>query len=203
MKRRPTSTAATNGGYTLIEIMLAISVLLVMTAVVWPPVNRMYADFRLKQATERVRVKLAGTRIRSLDSGTIYQFRFEPGGTNYLLIPYELEAGDNPSGSTTTASTTGAMTFAGVLPETMRFDYPSDDQPPAERLTAEFLDGLAEAFQLEKLAWSPPILFYPDGTATQVAFDVVDNERQTLIRLSVRDLTGAVTVSRVESETDR
>ena len=42
--------------------------------------------------------------------------------------------------------------------------------------------------------WSPPVLFYSDGT-TSDADVVLVNERNTAIRISLRGLTGIASVS--------
>ena len=102
----------TRCGYTLLEMLMVLSVLVVMTAIVFPPLNRMYADHYLKRSVEEVRIKLTSTRIHALDSGVTYQFRFEPEGQHYLVIPYEsdiLAAPDAFSGNN--ASTLGGVLF--------------------------------------------------------------------------------------------
>ena len=141
----------------------------------------------------------------ALDSGVTYQFRFEPEGQHYLMIPYEsdvLAAPDASSGDS--ASTLGGASFkyAGKLPEDIRFAFEEDVDGTAERLPDELLDGLPDAHDLKDAAWSPPLLFYPDGTAIDAAFRAIDSKSQ-LVRLSVRGLTGAVTVSSVEMEDER
>lgn len=192
-------------GYTLLEMLMVLSVLVVMTAIVFPPLNRMYADHFLKRSVEEVRVKLTSTRIHALDSGVTYQFRFEPEGQHYLMIPYEsdvLAAPDASSGDSATTLGGASFKYAGKLPEDIRFAFEEDVDGTAERLPDELLDGLPDAHDLKDAAWSPPLLFYPDGTAIDATFRAIDSKSQ-LVRLSVRGLTGAVTVSSVEMEDER
>jgi len=47
--------------------------------------------------------------------------------------------------------------------------------------------------------WSPPIVFYPDGT-TSTAQVVMKNEHDRQVRLSLRGLTGVVRVDSVGSD---
>ena len=59
---------------------------------------------------------------------------------------------------------------------------------------AETVDYGTDSLGSVEADWSQPILFYPDGT-TSTARLVLKNERDHSIELSLRGLTGAVTVS--------
>ena len=69
----------------------------------------------------------------------------------------------------------------------------------SEPLSSLDVQGLADAGELTGLTWSEPILFYSDGTSTEVTFQVIDGEAGEMT-VSVRDLTGAVSVKDTTSE---
>jgi prepilin-type N-terminal cleavage/methylation domain-containing protein len=166
-------------GYTLLEMLLVLAVLLALAAIAWPRVMRVYGDQQLKSAAEEVRVELAGTRIRAVDSGLIYQFRYEPGGVRYVSVPYErddFEAFDS-GGMAPSRIRCGA----GELPAGMRFE-PLEGFESGEPIMPDVVAGLPDAPMLGGANWSPPVLFRPDGSGEDVAFDVMD-ARQQFIRI--------------------
>lgn len=184
------TTERPRGGFTLIEVLLALVIILVMTALAWTPLISSWSEHRLKAATEDVRSVLGGTRIHSLENDAIWQFRFEPGGDHFLRIPYRQSAEDSKSAS----GLDGRMSL--ILPEGITFsEGESLATATRESLTAQDVEGLPDSGELSGISWSAPILFYPDGSATEAEFQVVDEEAgEMTIRL--RDLTGGVRVSR-------
>jgi prepilin-type N-terminal cleavage/methylation domain-containing protein len=186
-------------GYTLLEMALALAVVAVLFSISWPVMRRVHADSRLKGAVEEVRGKLAGTRIRAIDSGLVYQFRFEPAGRRFLVAPFEQDTrtiGQQGGNSATVGQP--LQKFSGELPESMSF-RPTNAEIVVEQVGEEWLSGLAEAADLADVTWSAPVLFYADGSSIDAEFDVVD-AREQAIRFSVRDLTGSVTVKQFDEE---
>lgn len=174
-------------GYTLLEVMLAVSVLIILATVASSPIMRTWRDQRLAESAENVRSLLAGTRIRAVDNDQTWQFRYEPGGTHFLRVPLVATESDNDN----TANRSGQQ--SGTLPDGITFE--TDDAGSAPPLDPRLLDGLPDSQELSSAAWATPILFYSDGTATQALFTIVDEyggSREVL----VRDLTGAVTSRR-------
>ena len=190
MKRRfsRSSTRTQVSGFTLIEVLLALAIILTLAAVSWTPLLTSWSEHRLKAATEDVRSVLAGTRIRSLESDTIWQFRYEPGGDHYVRIPYK------QTGEESDTTLDGQMSL--VLPEGITFSE-EDRLTTATRepLSAKDLEGLPNSGELNGVSWSAPILFFPDGSATAISFQVID-EQAGERTVTLRDLTGGVSVSR-------
>ena len=189
MKRRFSRSTIRNrvSGFTLIEVLLALAIIMTLAAVSWTPLLTSWSEHRLKAAAEDVRSVLAGTRIRSLESDTIWQFRYEPGGDKYVRIPYK-QTGEESN------TLDGQMSL--VLPEGLTFSE-EDRLTTATRepLSAKDLEGLPNSSELNGVSWSASILFFPDGSATAVSFQVID-EQAGERTVSLRDLTGGVSVSR-------
>jgi len=189
-------------GYTLIELLLAVGVLAMLAGVIVPNALRMYADSRLSEVAEQVRAQLAGSRSRAIEHGLVYQFRFEPDGRHYVAIPFEREFEGSDPTSTGTGGTTGLGTFtrfAGELPTGFRFIDVSGSGSSAaggQQLPEETFGELPNAGDLAGVSWSPPILFTADGASVDAALEIADRRNQA-IRLEVRGLTGATTVSRI------
>lgn len=180
-------------GYTLLEVLLALSVLIVIASIGVSPVISTWRDNRLAEAAEDVRSLVAGSRIQSLDRDETWQFRYEPGGTMFVRVPDSAAA----EGEQTQAS--GRL--SGSLPEGIKFAENSsaatgqDSVVTGSTLSPDLFSGLPDANELTQASWSEPIYFYSDGTAESAEFELTDGYGGVR-RVRVRDLTGAVTVSR-------
>lgn len=159
----------------MLELLLVLGILLAITAIVWPNVHLMYERHRLQSGVENMRAHLAGTRLRAIETGVIYQFVYEPGGQSFEVLP--LESPDD----------TSLPTVSGRLPDNMRFE--------AAEVTGT--REVADPTAIGESDLGAPILFAPDGSATDAAFDVSDEENQ-FVRLSVRGLTAAVSMSNIQ-----
>lgn len=68
-----------------------------------------------------------------------------------------------------------------------------------QQISADALSGLPEAGKLASVSWSGPILFHPNGSATDATVDLIDRQRQH-ITLRIRGITGGVSVSRLHNQ---
>lgn len=186
-------------GFTLIELLLVLALLAVLAAVAWPSVLRVYSDFELKQAASDVRTKLAATRIRAIDNGVPYQFLYEPEGRRFLIAPQELPP-INQTGANTLVQTTPPFKALGELPNGLRFQ-PLLSIGVAQKAPSDLVADFPDATGLSGTTWAGPIVFLPDGSTVDAVFRLVDAKRQG-IEISVRGLTGAVTVSPVLHQVD-
>ena len=189
-------------GFTLMEILLVLALLIVLSAVIWPALGGFYAGYRVEQAASDVQILLSAARIRAAEAGTTYQFRYEPGGRRYLLIPANtaelVAASDSPLADAAT-EISAARRQTGELPETVTFGQPSSESEAGHPIPAALLEGLIGADDLQRAPWGPEILFYPDGTASDAEFTVFDEDGES-ITLTVRGLTGAVKSATTETE---
>jgi prepilin-type N-terminal cleavage/methylation domain-containing protein len=171
-------------GYTLLELLFVLTILVILAALALPRVMGMYESHQLQTAVENVRAHLAASRMRAIDTGLVYQFRYEPNGQRFSVTPFEAAEGHS------------LPTLEGTLPESFRFESTDDDlistlSQSSTSLTGESLAGSSTLNQ------QLLILFVPDGSATEATLDVVD-EQNRFVRLSVRGLTGAVTVGGIQ-----
>lgn len=166
-----------------------------LSAVAWPVLDHILADSQLKRSAETVGTALGGARIRAIDSGAAYQFRYEPAGQKWFAIPYDRDDLSGGAEATPGTAAAAARVLSGELATTLSFRA-ADQSNVVERLESEALSLLPNAIQLVNVQWSPPVIFYSDGSAKQAAFDVLDKDGQAF-RIEVRDLTGAVSIERV------
>ncbi|MBW3539070.1 MAG: hypothetical protein KY476_02255, partial [Planctomycetes bacterium] len=124
--KQRTLTGSPRGGYTLVEMLLVLSALLAIAGIVWPVLQTWYGHHALKEAVHDVRMRLANTRVRAIDSTVTYQFLYEPFGRNYLVLPFEAAAPDATlvSGTADTAQMQAVQArrvLHGRLPEGYEF----------------------------------------------------------------------------------
>jgi Tfp pilus assembly protein FimT len=183
------------------EMLLVLSILVLAFTIAFPALNRLYLEHELKEAAQLVQSRLSMARVHALDEGVPYQFLFELNGPRFLVIPEE------PDGQAMAGTTgTGAMTsvvqqrwkMAGQVEEGIVFET-SPTTLGTEHVAREWLTGLPDPDKLADAAWGTPISFYPDGTSTGGIVQVSDTH-QRLIQVSVRSLTGGVTVAPIEQK---
>jgi prepilin-type N-terminal cleavage/methylation domain-containing protein len=187
--------------FTLIEILLVLAILVIVAAASAPALNGVMRQYRLQSAADAVRADLTRAHVLAMKSGRVQIFRCEIGGRKYKLEPFI--AGDDAIESATGGQDSSGKVYGpGVT-------NPSDIVGSQGELPegTSFVEGQAiaasrslrieeEAQVLQDLAWSGPILFYPDGTSSD-AHVVVGNERQVGLRLDLRGMTSVVTLGEI------
>ncbi len=205
--QRSASVRVPRGAFTLLEMLVVLTILVLLASLTWPSLLRYVRERRLSEQAHIVRLELNNARIKAIDSGMTYQFRFEPGGRRYVILPYDRpDTGDSEtSGSTSAlASASQAITVtmpvvSGQLPEPCEFGVPTvrnatthaDQAVFTEQLPEEWLAMLPDGNSLREASWAPAIRFYSDGAADDGSISVIDDERRR-IDISVRGLTGSV-----------
>lgn len=186
------------------ELVLILAMLVVALGIVWPSVYSLQQEQQLRETAQFVTVRLESARYHAVETGLTYQFRFERDGRHFVIIPYESDDSQGANG-VQQASVGGPGTIwkcSGELATTIRFNEVIVGSQTALQLTAAGLSGIPEASDLTGLSWSSPMLFFPDGSASGGQFEVEDVGGQRIL-LTLRELTGGVTATAVESDKGR
>ncbi len=211
MFRRPPETDHKREGFTLLELVMVLAVLVVLASLAWPSVMRFLGEQEIAEQAHRVRMELTRTRVKAIDAGVVYQFRYEPGGRKYIVLPLERpETGNSTDGRLTTESSFEMQTVYGELSERCHFDHPRErsaltgvESPiPTERLSQQVLSLVPGGNGLSQVAFSPPIRFFPDGTADDGHLAILDDGERR-VEVTVRGFTGTVRASEVHQEKRR
>lgn len=186
-------------GLTLIEILLVLAILVVVAAAALPAFRGVMQDAELTSAGDSIRTEWTRAHVRAMKTGRIQVFRYELGGRKYTVQPWI--AGDDALEGNESADTG----FGAASPEadTVRgegFELPEgtlfaagNAQQESRSLAVEQAAADATQFAGE---WSPPILFYPDGS-TSDAYVLIGNEREVAVKVELRGMTGAAKMSDV------
>lgn len=184
-------------GFTLFEILMVLGVMVVVVGIAWPSIAVFQAEYQLRQGGQLVQAKLAWARLHSIETGFVYQFCFEPGGQRFVALPFDQQAlFAQPSPGTHAPQKSG-----GKLPSA-KVHFDAGASPASHAIAAEWLTGMADAGTYSGLTCAAPILFHPDGSASAATIQLVDKKSRT-VTISVRPLTGAVTVSKIHGGTSK
>lgn len=194
--------------FTILELVLALTVIAAVAALAWPVMIRFSGEQTLRNNVEAVRSRLARTRLTAIEAGLVYQFRYEPNGRKCLVLPFErpLEQGD----AAATNSTTPAFpAYELEIEEGLQFLHAPPGPPlltaaPAtlERLSEDTLMSFGMPTSLAQSGWASPILFAPDGTAQDASLYVADAGGRYQV-VSVRGLTATASVGPIQREDRR
>jgi prepilin-type N-terminal cleavage/methylation domain-containing protein len=167
-------------GYTLLEVVLVLALLVILAGIAVPVFDAMQADAKVTAAADTVRGKWADARARAMEDGRAYQFAVMPGEDRFRLAP------DLPDFATLTAESVPAsedgapppLIDEGSLPKGVKFQ----------------IDPNSTGAAVGEGGWTRIATFLADGTcqesSTSVTF-AMPGVRP--ITLTLRGLTGSVT----------
>jgi prepilin-type N-terminal cleavage/methylation domain-containing protein len=176
-------------GYTLIEVVLVMALMVILAAIGYPSIESMYTSVKVDGAADSVRAAWAEAQAHAVKEGRPYRFAVVPGKGNYRVapdssdywnggVPKEPEDGQDPP-----------IVLTGSLPKGIAFTEGSGP-PPADEDTA-LPDNAVSSSE-----WVSTAVFLSDGTA-QDDVDIhlqLEGARPMVIHL--RSMTGVVTVER-------
>jgi len=195
------SRCARRHAFTLVEILLTLSIIVALAALAWPALEWTLTRQRLLKAADQIRAEWCGARVDAMESGQNYVFRYMPQGDQFQIRPQVTEVtGEENLFGDVLADAPGVVVPTGQSGETSSPKLPEGVVFLAGETAADTRAAMAlsQGDQTAALAsgWSSPILFYPDGT-TSTARLVLKNQRDRCIELNLRGLTGTVTVGEI------
>ncbi len=204
---RGVSLGAARRGFTIVELLLALAILVTLAAMVVPSFSSLLADRRVARAGDQLRVEMMQARLAAMRSGRTYLLQLQTGTNSVRIRPWvdmndmteavdqtgssaALLTGGNVIGGTMQAVDVEQETRTVELPETMVVSDVRVQSSPRSFLIESQTQGEATD------GWSQPILFYPDGS-TSTAAVTVNSAGAGRIVIVLRGLTGEVTVTDV------
>ena len=179
-----------------------LALLVIIASLAWPTLNRSFETQRLRKAGDLVRAAWGRARVRAMSTGRIHIFQYTVEGDRYAThrrttaeVTVDAAAGDLPAGFAD-ASYENPIPFGTErkLPKEVTFV----GSEAIYDTRAEMVAADANQFRSVDQGWSEPIFFYPDGT-TSTARLVLKNQRGRTLELTLRGLTGVVTVGEVQA----
>ena len=172
-------------GFTLLELILVIGILVAISAIALPTVTRSFSSQSLLKAADRVRVSMGQARVRAIRTGQIHAVGYVPGRSWIDIASLEQLP--------TIANRAGRRLQEQRRGITSNYD---DDLLPGRVIFVAgqtVVDARAADAGPTDTSQLRTILFYPDGTS-QDARLTLQNEDGRLIDVALRGLTGIASV---------
>jgi prepilin-type N-terminal cleavage/methylation domain-containing protein len=178
-------------GFTLLELILVMTILVILAAISFPSIESMYGYYRLQGAADALRSSWADARTRAMEEGRPYRFSVVMGMGNYRVAPDSADywAGDPPAPAD---ANNPPLVQSDALPKGIRFrraDSPSE---------AGSSDTVLPADSVGSNQWTSLAVFLPDGTARDDVAVVLEAGGARPLMVRLRGLTGGVSVRPLE-----
>jgi prepilin-type N-terminal cleavage/methylation domain-containing protein len=196
IEQRARTAAAERRALTLLEVLLTLSIIAAGAAIIWPNLQRPFAQQRLRSAGDQIRTAMNAARIRALSSGHVHALHYTTGSNQYRLECYQ-----EPGAQESTVSSFD-VADAGADPSAASFaNYTLPDgilllggqEGDKDQMRSNQQVSLADR---AKSAEDVCILFFPDGT-TSSARVLLAGEYDRFVTVNLRGLTGVATVGPV------
>ncbi len=169
-------------GFTLLEVLLVVAVMVILAAMAYPSIEAMYGDVRLAAAADQVRARWAEARTKAIDEGRPYRFATQPDG-QFRIAPDADEFWSGGGGGTPVEpndADSPPLVAEDALPKGIGFADESNTNNPGD--------------SSDSGPWTTVLKFLPDGTASADKTITLQATGYRSVQLRVRALTGAVTV---------
>jgi len=161
--------------YTLLEVVLTLSVIVIVAAIALPSTLSMYSQHKLRAATDTVRAGWAGARSHAIDEGRPYRFAVQPNTGSFRIAPDDQSFW---SGSPTIDNDHPALILEDALPTGIRFA----------------MDGAGNSASGGSGQWTTVAVFQSDGTAQDDVDIVFQMDDSRPLVLTLRAMTGTSSV---------
>jgi type II secretory pathway pseudopilin PulG len=183
-------------GLTLVEVILVLSLLIIVSAVSVPLLTGAFSSAGLYSASDLLRGALSSARLAAMQSGQPYAFRCELRGGRFQIAPLdqlglpEAQESQPEDPDAEHAATDILRLSRNRLPDGVIF---ANGDVSNSNMVAATMGSISDS------AWSPPILFRPDGTCSDASLLLQNDQAQT-VRVSLRGLTGISSASDIGHE---
>ena len=208
-----------DSGYTLLELVIVISILGAMVAISWPRVHSMLRQASHQQAALQLKEHCVIAREQAIRNGETWELYCFPGSSQYAirpvaLIPTEALSADtlpetkarsrdkvapeqvSPMADLPKITATQQLPEMLVFPqEPVPFPQTPQNQPLPAPTASQSIELPGSDKNIDQTS-EPRILarFFPDGRVTNASIKIVTPETGDSIHLMLRGLTGGITI---------
>src|SRR5262245_45505414 len=172
-------------GFTLLELILVLAIVAMVLAMAYPSLDAFLTEARLKAGADHLRARFAEARSHAILDNQPYVFSVKPGESAYRIAP------DNHGGMNETdpgaEGQAASFMLEGEMPNNIRFN----------------LDHANVSGAGSDNGYVGILTFLTDGSCDDDKTIRLDLEGATPIEITVRGLTGAVSVRSLGSGDNR
>src|SRR5437763_793613 len=169
---------ARRSAFTLLELLLVLALVVMVLAVAYPSLDAALTEARLKAGADHLRARFAEARSHAILDNQPYVFSVKPGESGYRLAPDTSDPANGTAGAAPgAAGQADSFHLEDVMPNNIRFNLDHAN------VTGSGQDGYIGI-----------LTFLPEGGCSDDKTIRLDLEGAAPIEISVRALTGAVTV---------
>lgn len=182
-------------GYTLLEVIIVLAILVILAGVTIPLIDSMYTDVKVEAAADLVRARWAEARSRAIEEGRPYRFAIRaPNMVEMKVAPDTSEFWSDSVNEPGDRDDSPVFSLEEKLPKDVRFVWngPSFTAGlPSDSADAPMSDSSSRAD-----GWTRIVTFYPDGTCSEDVELTLASPGTRSVRLRLRALTGSVSLSK-------
>lgn len=206
--------SVTRRGFTLLELLLVLSILAVLAGLAIPTFDSMISSRRILQAVDKLQNELLEARVEAMKTGQAQVFRATIHGNSYSITPWLSGDEDRDASAGATVMTAGGVVdterteAGGVAASSVESDSAKTLDSDVMFLSIDTLVDSRNALEIQKSgeiapmpgtpamsasgALSSPLLLYPDGTSTTAQIILADIYGRRMA-IQLRGVTGRST----------
>jgi len=181
-------------------MLLVLALVVALFTLAMPALKGPLSRQRLRKAAESVRVAWGKARIEAMRTGSIQAFYYQIGGDGYITTAWYVDDDALESNDRRDAFSPKSASPEFAQPERLLEGITFVENDVLVDARAQSLENAIQAEPLpvgtQDAQWSQPILFYPDGTASDAQLTLT-NDRQRIVTVQLRGLTGIARVGDV------
>ncbi len=198
-------------GYTLVEMLIVLAVLVALVSLSWPAVRGMLGKGELREAAKQVRVALLKARLGAIESGVAQSFRCLPGTERFEVSPLPTSLDEEKTGAPSRSRQRASENepIQGFLPKGVIFaEYDPRHDPGSDSSVAAPVSPLRAAEERSAVRahddanWSAPIVFFPNGRSANARIRLAA-ARGLWIEVTLRGTTGATRIGPLQRLEER
>ncbi len=201
-------------GFTLLELLLVLSILAVLAGLAIPTFESMISSRRILQTVEKLQNELLEARVEAMKTGQAQVFRATIHGNSYSITPWLSGDEDRDASAGATVMTAGGVVdtqrteAGGVASSSVESDSAKTLDTDVMFLSIDTLVDSRNALEIQKSgeiapmpgtpamsasgSLSSPLLLYPDGTSTTAQIILADIYGRRMA-IQLRGVTGRST----------